>query len=120
MVQFKTEILSSFTHPQVVPNLCEFHYSVEHKGRYFEFEEFGLPATINNWSPLTSIEGKRSQWVVTTVWLPTFFKVCVLQKTFFFRVQQKKETNTCLKQLEGDQMMTEFSFGVNYSCKNHI
>jgi len=29
-------ILSSFTHPQVVANLYEFLSSVEHKGRYFE------------------------------------------------------------------------------------
>jgi len=29
-------ILSSFTHPQVVANLYEFHSSAEHKGRYFE------------------------------------------------------------------------------------
>jgi len=26
----------SFTHPQVVPNLCEFLSSAEHKRRYFE------------------------------------------------------------------------------------
>ncbi len=30
------KILSSFTHPQVVPNLYEFLCSAEHKGRYFE------------------------------------------------------------------------------------
>ncbi len=32
----KMKILSSFTHPQVVPNLYEFLCSAEHKGRYFE------------------------------------------------------------------------------------
>ncbi len=32
----KMKILSSFTHPQVVPNLYEFICSAEHKGRYFE------------------------------------------------------------------------------------
>jgi len=30
------KILPSFTHPQVVSNLCEFIYSAEHKKRYFE------------------------------------------------------------------------------------
>ncbi len=30
------KILSSFTHPQVVPNLYECVCSAEHKGRYFE------------------------------------------------------------------------------------
>jgi len=30
------KILPSFTHPQVVSNLCEFIYSAEHKRRYFE------------------------------------------------------------------------------------
>ncbi len=32
----KMKILSSFTHPQVVPNLYEFVCSAEHTGRYFE------------------------------------------------------------------------------------
>jgi len=30
------KILSSFTHPQVVPNLYGFICSAEHKGRYLE------------------------------------------------------------------------------------
>jgi len=30
------KILSSFTHPQVVPNLYEFLSSAEHKRRYFK------------------------------------------------------------------------------------
>jgi len=30
------KILSPFTHHQVVPNLCEFLSSAEHKGRYLE------------------------------------------------------------------------------------
>ncbi len=36
MVHPQMKILSSFTHPQVVPNLYEFLCSAEHKGRYFE------------------------------------------------------------------------------------
>jgi len=36
IVHPKMKILSSFTLPQVVPNLYTFLSSVEHKGRYFE------------------------------------------------------------------------------------
>ncbi len=36
IVHPKMKILSSFTLPQVVPNLYEFLCSAEHKGRYFE------------------------------------------------------------------------------------
>ncbi len=36
IVHPKMEILSSFTHPQEVPNLYEFLCSAEHKGRYSE------------------------------------------------------------------------------------
>ncbi len=36
IVHPKMKFLSSFTHPQVVPNLYEFLCSAEHKGRYFE------------------------------------------------------------------------------------
>ncbi len=36
IVHPKIKIMSSFTHPQVVPNLYEFLCSAEHKGRYFE------------------------------------------------------------------------------------
>jgi len=32
----KMKILSSFTHPQVVPNLYVFICSAEHRGRYVE------------------------------------------------------------------------------------
>jgi len=36
VVHPKMKILSSFTHPKVVPNLCVFICSAEHKGRYLE------------------------------------------------------------------------------------
>ncbi len=36
IVHLKMKILSSFTHPQVVPNLYECLCSAEHKGRYSE------------------------------------------------------------------------------------
>ncbi len=45
------KILSSFTHPQVVPNLYEFLCSAEHKGRYSE--ECGKQSSSG--APLTSI-----------------------------------------------------------------
>ncbi len=36
IVHPKMKIVSSFTHPQVVPNLYEWLCSAEHKGRYSE------------------------------------------------------------------------------------
>ncbi len=45
------KILSSFTHPQIVPNLYECVCSAEHKWRYFE--ECGKQSSSG--SPLTSI-----------------------------------------------------------------
>ncbi len=36
IVHPKMKILSSFTHPRVVPNLYEFLCSAEHKGRYLK------------------------------------------------------------------------------------
>ncbi len=50
------KILSSFTHPTVVPNLNEFICSAEHKGRYFE--ESLQPGCFG--APLTSIVGKKN------------------------------------------------------------
>jgi len=38
------KILSSFAHPQVVPNLYEFILSAEHKRKYFE--EYGEPNSL--------------------------------------------------------------------------
>ncbi len=45
------KILSSFTHPQVVPNLYECLCSAEHKGRYFD----GCGKQSSSGVPLTSI-----------------------------------------------------------------
>ncbi len=44
-----------------------------------------------------------SQWLLSVVWLPTFFKT-------LFCAQQNKETHIGLEQLEGERMMTELSF----------
>ncbi len=51
IVHPKMKILSSFTHPQVVPNLYEWLCSAEHKGRYSE--ECGKQSSSG--APLTSI-----------------------------------------------------------------
>jgi len=45
-----------------------------------------------------------SQRVQSTVWLLTFLKMS------FFCIQQKKETHSGLERLEGEEVMTEFSF----------
>ncbi len=68
------KILSSFTHPQVVPNLYECLCSAEHKGRYSE--ECGKQSSSG--APLTSIVFVfyyGSQWCPKTAWLQTFFKI---------------------------------------------
>ncbi len=69
------KILSSFTHPQVVPNLYECLCSAEHKGRYSE--ECGKQSSSG--APLTSIvfffSYYGSQWCPKTAWLQTFFKI---------------------------------------------
>ncbi len=51
IVHPKMKILSSFTHPQVVPNLFECVCSAEHKGRYSE--EWGKQSSSG--APLTYI-----------------------------------------------------------------
>ncbi len=51
IVHPKMKILSSFTHPQVVPNLYECLCSAEHRGRYSE--ECGKQSSSG--APLTSI-----------------------------------------------------------------
>ncbi len=75
IVHPKRKILSSFTHPQVVPNLYECLCSAEHKGRYSE--ECGKQSSSE--APLTSIVffifSYGSQWCPKTAWLQTFFKI---------------------------------------------
>ncbi len=75
IVHPKVKILSSFTHPQVVPNLYECLCSAEHKGRYSE--EYGKQSSSG--APLTSMvfffSYYGSQWCPKTAWLQTFFKI---------------------------------------------
>ncbi len=51
------KIMSSFTHPQVVPNLYECVCSAEHKGRYSE--EWGKQSSI--FSPNMEVNGAPKQ-----------------------------------------------------------
>ncbi len=71
----KMKILSSFTHPQVVPNLYEFLCSAKHNRRYFE--ESLQPGFFG--APLTSIVGNikyyGSQWSPRSAMFPTFFRM---------------------------------------------
>ncbi len=76
IVHPKKTILSSFTHPQVVPNLYECLCSAEHR-KYSE--EYGKRSS--SVAPLTSIvffiffSYHGSQCCPKTVWLQTFFKI---------------------------------------------
>ncbi len=95
IVHPKMKILSSFTHPQVVPNLYECLCSAEHKGRYSE--EWGKQSSSG--APLTSI-----------VFFPLLWKSMVPQNSLvtnflqniFLCVQQNKDIHTGLEQLEGE------------------
>ncbi len=81
-------MLSSFTHPEVFPNLYECLCSAEHKGRYSE--ECGKPSSSG--APLTSIifffSCYGSQRCPKTAWLQTFFQISsfVLNKHRFPQV----------------------------------
>ncbi len=69
----KMKIMSSFTHPQVFPNLYEC-VCPEHRGRYSE--ECGKQSSSG--APLTSIVFVFPLWksmVPKTVWLQSFFKI---------------------------------------------
>ncbi len=76
IVHPKIKILSSFTHPQVVPNLYECLCSAEHKGRYSE--ECGKQSSsgaLELRAPEFSPPYYGSQWCPKTAWLQTFFKI---------------------------------------------
>ncbi len=96
IVHPKMKILSSFTHPQVVPGLYECLCSAEHKGRYSE--ECKKKSTSG--APLTSI--------VFFTKVQTFFKIGILKKVCTFVkkkvlcFRQNKEIHTGLELLEGE------------------
>ncbi len=73
----KMKILSSFTHPQVVPNLYECLCSAEHKGRYSEEcgkqSSSGAPLTsIVFFSPTMEVNGapKQPDYKLSSKYLP--------------------------------------------------
>ncbi len=110
IVRPKMKIQSSFTHPQVVPNLCECVCSAEHKGRYSE--ECGKQSSSG--AALTSIvffSYYGSQWCPKTAWLQTFFKI----SSFVF-----SRTNTFIQvwnYLRMSKWWQNFHFWVNYPFK---
>jgi len=65
--KMKILILSSFTHPQVVPNLYTFLCSAKHKGIYLNKSLKQISDLIDN----QYFFKPTSQWGQTTVWLPT-------------------------------------------------
>ncbi len=68
IVHPKMKIMSSFTHPQVVPNLYECVCSAEHKGRYSE--EWGKQSSI--FSPTMEVNGapKQPDYKLSSEYLP--------------------------------------------------
>ncbi len=107
------KILSSFTHPQVVPNLYECLCSAEHKGRYSE--EWGKQSSSG--APLTSIaffSYYGSQWCPKTAWLQTFFKI----SSFVFG--RTKKFIQVWNYLRMSKWWQNFHFWVNYLFNNTV
>ncbi len=84
IVHPKMKIMSSFTNPQVVPNLYEFLCSAKHKGRNFE-ESF---VTRLFWGPIDFHSRKKNtmevngaqNWSVSHILWNIF--LCVQQNTY--------------------------------------
>ncbi len=88
------KMLSSFTHPQVVPNLYEFLCSAEYKGRYSEECE----KQSSSGAPLTSIVFVFLLWKSM---LPQNGLVTNFRQNIFLCVRQNKDSHTGLELLEG-------------------
>ncbi len=90
------QILSSFTHPPLVPNLYEFNLlnTIE-----------DILKNVGNLPYYFSILCKSM--AMSTIWLLALISM----QNVFFCVQQLKEIHTDLEQPEGKQMMTIFIFG---------
>ncbi len=95
IVHPKMIILSSFTHPQVIPNLYEWLCSAEHKGRYSE--ECGKQSSFG--APLTSIVFIFLIWMSM---IPQNSLVTNFLQNIFLCVQQNKDIHTGLELLEGE------------------
>ncbi len=106
-------ILSSFTLPQVVPNLYECVCSAEHKGRYSE--EWGKQSSSG--APLTSIvffSYYGSQWCPKTAWLQTFFRI----SSFVF--SRTKTFIQVWNYLRESKWWQNVHFWVNYPFKSKM
>jgi len=90
------KILSSFTQPQVVPNLNELLSSTEHKRRYF--------LKIRVIKQLTVAFDFYSMEKIYTMEVNGVNQIFKMSSFVFSR----RKTPTCLEQHEGEQMMTEF------------
>ncbi len=95
IVHPKMKILSSFTHPQVVPNLYECVCSAEHKGRYSE--ECGKQSSSG--APLTSIVFFFLLWKSM---VPQNSLVTNFLQNIFHCVQQNIDIHTGLELLEDE------------------
>ncbi len=65
IVQPEMKILSSFTHPEVVPNIYKLISAIEHKIRYLNVDNQTVMVAIY------FVYGKKyyeSQWPLSTVW----------------------------------------------------
>ncbi len=116
---FTLVILSSFTHPQVFPNLYEFSSSVEHKRRYLKYVS-NQTVDSSHWFHSIFFHTHGSQWLPSTV---TFFQ------SIFFCFQQKNKTKKKLilvsttwgwlndERMTRVKMMKQITFWVNYPFK---
>ncbi len=95
IVHPKMNILSSFTHPQVVPDLYECICSAEHKGRYSE--ECGKQSSSG--APLTSIVFFFLLWKSM---VPQNSLITHFLQNVFLCFQLYKEIHTGLELLEGE------------------
>ncbi len=95
IVHPKMKMMSSFTHPQVVPNLYECLCSAEHKGIYSE--ECGKQSS--SVAPLTSIVFFLLLWKPM---VPQNSLVTNLIQNIFLCVRQNKEIHAGLELLEGE------------------
>ncbi len=110
IVHPKMKILSSFTHPQVVPNLYECLCSAEHKGRYSEecgkqSSSGALLTSIVFFFPTMEVNGAPKQPVTN-----------FLQNIFC--VRQNKEMHTGLELLEWVNDDRIFIFGWTIPLKH--
>ncbi len=112
IVHPKMKILSSFTHPQVVPNFYEFLCSAEHKGRFF-WRKFVIRlfwGTIDFHSRKKNYYG--SQWCPRTALFPTFFRI----SSFVF--SRTKKFIKVWNYLRMSKWWQNFHFWVNYPFKS--